>query len=274
MAASLRWCRSLVVLTLALPMAAAPQAPSQAGVPSRPTSTPFPLPAMPAMPPASYPRTALPGDEAMTRAMEEARKRVGGSGREALDAATRRSTGQATASPQSATPRFELKGVPPSPQQRADPLALARQYNDIQPGTGEDTRHNILVFVSLSMPEESLKRIGRDVRAAGGVVVLRGLKHGLVNGTWLKSMEAIKPLASTGAAVQINPELFQQFGVTAVPTTVVTARPVGDKGCGDGSCAAGVGTVVGDVSLEFALDRLSDRRDAVGKIARETATKL
>ena len=74
--------------------------------------------------------------------------------------------------------------------------------------------------------------------------------------------------------MQINPELFKQFGIRAGPTFAVSAVPVGDKGCGDGACAAGIGTVVGDVTMEYALGILGDRRDAVGKMARQMSEKL
>ena len=74
--------------------------------------------------------------------------------------------------------------------------------------------------------------------------------------------------------LQINPNLFQQFGVRQVPTFVVSGEGVGDKGCSNAECAATVGSVVGDVTLEYALDVLADRNDVVGRIARQKAGLL
>lgn len=226
---------------------------------------------------ASAPRVPMPSAQSIDQGMAEARKKGMMTSKDAMDQAARRAA--AVADPSmfaKGIPKGEFLGVPATPNngRPGDPMEIARQFNQVQGQFSEDERFNLIVFVSLSMPEETLKKLAADTRRAGGVIVLRGLKFGLEKGTWLKSVEAMKPLASTGANVQINPELFAQFGVKSVPTIVVTANPVGDKGCGDGSCAAGVGTVVGDVSLEYALERIAERTDGVGKIARQKFTKL
>lgn len=220
-------------------------------------------------------RIPLPSAAEMNRAMDEARRKAGTSGRENLDAAARRA--QVQVDPQAAArgmPKADLQAVPMLNMGKIDPLELARQYKQISGESSEDERFNVLVFVSLTMPEEALKRIGEDAKKIGAVVVMRGMKFGLKPGTWAESLEAIKPLAGTGANVQINPELFKQFGIRAVPTFAVSSKPVGDKGCGDGSCSAGIATVVGDVTMEYALGIIGDRRDAVGQIAREMSDKL
>lgn len=171
-------------------------------------------------------------------------------------------------------PRVTMPDLPGYTGKGPDPLLIAKQYKEALGQAARDATFNLVVFVSLSIPEETLKRIGRDVRVAGGVVVLRGLKYGLQPGGWRKSMEALKPLADTGVEVQINPNLFEQFGVRAVPTVVVSSEGVGDKGCSNGECAVNVGSVVGDVSLSYALELLSERNDAIGQIAREKASRL
>lgn len=223
-------------------------------------------------------RVPLPSEAAMGAAMQDAQRRAQGlPGTEALDAARRRA--QVAADPRQFArdlPTGAFIDAPPAsgPKGRVDPMEVAQQYRQAAEGTGEDERFNLLIFVSLSMPEAALTRLAMDAKKAGGVVVLRGMKYGLQPGTWARSLEAMKPLAQTGANVQINPELFKQFGVRAVPLVVVTANPVGDKGCGDGSCAAGIGSVAGDVTLGYALEQLADRSDAVGAIARQRAAKL
>jgi conjugal transfer pilus assembly protein TrbC len=217
----------------------------------------------------------LPSEEAMRKAMEEARRKALTTGKEHMDAAARRADVQLDpAAVARGMPKGDLQAVPMLNTGKVDPLDLAKQYKQISGTVSEDDRFNVLVFVSLTMPEEALRRIGQDAKKIGAVVVMRGMKYGLKPGTWADSLEAIKPLASTGANVQINPELFKQFGIRAVPTFAVSATPVGDKGCGDGACAAGIATVVGDVTMEYALGMIGDRRDAVGRIARQMSERL
>lgn len=224
---------------------------------------------------ADVKRIPLPSEEAMRKAMEEAQTKAQTTGKSALDTAARRAEIQLDpAAVARGMPKADLVAVPMLNTGKADPMELAKQYKQIAGATSEDDRYNVLIFVSLTMPAEALKRIGEDARRIGAVVVMRGMKYGLKPGKWADSLEALKPLAGTGANVQINPELFKQFGVNAVPTFAVSASPVGDKGCGDGSCATGIATVVGDVSLEHALDIIGDRRDAVGRLARDMAAKL
>lgn len=220
-------------------------------------------------------RIPMPSEEAMRSAMEEAQRKAATTGKQNMDAAARRAEVQMDpAAVARGMPKGDLQAVPMLKTGKIDPLELAKQYKQISGAVAEDDRFNVLVFVSLTMPEEALKRIGQDAKKIGAVVVMRGMKYGLKLGTWADSLEAIKPLAGTGANVQINPELFRQFGIRSVPTFAVSTVPVGDKGCGDGACAAGIATVVGDVTMEYALGIIGDRRDAVGRMARQMSEKL
>lgn len=194
---------------------------------------------------------------------------------QALEEATRRARLQSDpAAVASGMPKVTMPEVPAYRGAPPDPQMLANQYKEALKQASKEQTYNIMVFASLSIPEEALRRIGRDVKRAGGVVVVRGLKYGLQPGGWKRSLDALKPLAETGVDLQINPNLFQQFGVRQVPTFVVSGEGVGDKGCSNAECAATVGSVVGDVTLEYALDVLADRNDVVGRIARQKAGLL
>lgn len=265
---SLKQTIAAVLLSLTSALVCAQQ---QSAQPTPGTYVPRPLPSA-----ASAAPVPMPTDEALRAGMANARTRGQLTTQESLDAATARR--RAMVDPEAmarGVPKGEFQDAPMFNQNgKVDPAQLAKQYGQIQGAQSEDERTNLIVFVSLTMPEEALKKIGEDTRRAGGVIVLRGMKYGLQPGTWLKSLEALKPLANTGANIQVNPELFQQFSIKAVPTFVVSANPVGDKGCGDGSCAAGIASIVGDVSLEYALEKIAERPDAVGRIARQKFTKL
>lgn len=204
----------------------------------------------------------LPSDEALNKAMQAAQRRAAG----VLGDAERR------AAPSPVAPQRIVPQLDPRTAVGADPAEIAERYRHIGNKATDSEAPEVIVFVSLSMPDEALRRVGRQAKQAGAVVVFRGVKNGLRKGTWVDSMNALKPIADTGADVQIHPELFARYNVTVVPTVVVAAAP--QAGCQDDACAAQSASIVGDVSLDFALDRLAGRTDAIGAIARARLKRL
>jgi conjugal transfer pilus assembly protein TrbC len=205
----------------------------------------------------------IPSHEALNKAMQDAQKRA--------------STAIGNAPTQTPALPAPTNGFGPSIDPRTsagiDPAAIAEQYKNLTNKAPNDSEAPpLLIFVSTSMPEESLRRIGLQAKQAGAVVVFRGLKNGMRKGAWADSMAALKPIADTGADIQIHPELFRRYHVTVVPTLVVSAAP--QSGCQDDTCAAKSAQVLGDVSLDYALERLADRTDAIGKIAKERLKRL
>jgi conjugal transfer pilus assembly protein TrbC len=163
-----------------------------------------------------------------------------------------------------------LAGPVPMPragQSLKSPEQIADEYRRLvgsgQIGRREDEVSDTYVFVSLSIPAETLKHIAAQAKRVGAIVVFRGLRYGIQN--YLRSMEAFAPLRSVGAAYQIHPELFRVFDVRAVPTVVVA--PGMQPGCQEGLCRAGAAAVSGDVSLDYALEHLARRNDAAGRLA-------
>ncbi len=93
----------------------------------------------------------------------------------------------------------------------------------------------LLVFVSFSMPEASLKPLAQQVRQSGGKLVFRGL----VNGSFKQMSEKLKGL---GEEVWIDPTLFERYQITAVPTFVYKGKRLS-----------------GNVSLDYALQKMRER---------------
>lgn len=148
--------------------------------------------------------------------------------------------------------------------QKADPAAVAARYKESvkKPEIDED---QLMVFVSTGMPPKALKMLGEQARAAGAVLVFRGLRMPLGKPGALEDMAtAVAPLAQTGAELQINPEAFAKYHVTAVPTFVLAAK---DEGCQTEQCASKAYALAGDVSLEYALETWSGKGGSVGKKA-------
>ena len=162
--------------------------------------------------------------------------------------------------------------VPPAlPGNRLDDLeALARQFNGGKPALPK-TGSDLMVFVSLTMPEHVIKTLARQAKEASAVMVLRGLKGGSWQETW-KTLAALNQ--GIGAEWIIHPEGFKQFKVARVPTLVLAdgrTASVMEDGCAEaGSYAA----LAGDISIEQALGIMKLRGEptirqwAVDRLAR------
>ncbi|WP_293704976.1 type-F conjugative transfer system pilin assembly protein TrbC [uncultured Parasutterella sp.] len=134
------------------------------------------------------------------------------------------------------------------------------------------------VLVSFSMPQASLERLARDAKDAGVPLVFRGVpqtkeptdpKLPLLNP---QSLTAFQPLIDSGADVQLNPELFSEFSIRRVPALIIKEESsVSTDGCIQSAKAV---IVQGDVTLGYALDRLTDRKDSIGEAARTLRAKL
>ena len=127
-------------------------------------------------------------------------------------------------------------------------------------------------------PRVSLERLARDAKDAGIPLVFRGVpetkpssdsKLPLLNP---QSLAAFQPLIESGADVQLNPELFSEFNVRQVPALIIREE---SSASSDGCIQSPKAVIVpGDVTLGYALDRLTDRKDSIGDAARALRTKL
>ncbi len=146
-----------------------------------------------------------------------------------------------------------------SANRTVDLEALARQFNGGRPAL-QKTGSDLMVFVSLAMPEHVIKTLARQAKAAGAVMVLRGLK----GGSWPETWTALAALnQGIGAEWIIHPEGFKQFSVVKVPSIVLAdgkTASVMEDGCAKaGSYAA----LAGDVSIEQALSIMKLRGEPV-----------
>lgn len=119
------------------------------------------------------------------------------------------------------------------------------------------------VFVSPSMPDSSLIALARDARKAGMTLVLNGFfedgRAGL--DATRRKISAINSAccANAGAHWQVNPLLYQRYGIKATPAFVIA------KGTGAG--ASDFSKVAGEMSVANALkffgqeSRVPDIRD-------------
>jgi conjugal transfer pilus assembly protein TrbC len=123
-----------------------------------------------------------------------------------------------------------------------------------------------MIFVSLSMPVASLKKLAMDAQKVGGVLLLRGT----INRSLKETVAAIKPLADQGVEVNIDPTSFERYGIKVVPTFVVDLS--GAQGCDGGTaCAQRSALIEGDVTLGHALEHIARTTIKDGSLHKQVA---
>lgn len=120
-----------------------------------------------------------------------------------------------------------VSALPPRDRARAQSILL----NDYStPGTGA-----LYYFVSRSMPLSVLKAYAVEALYTGGSLVVKGIRKGDTLKEYISEVvsEFNQADGQTLAGIEINPNLFDMFGVTVVPTIVWTNRTgLDDMGSG------------------------------------------
>jgi len=110
----------------------------------------------------------------------------------------------------------------------------------------------LLVFISFSMPRESLKATAISVKRAGGTLVLRGL----VENSLKKTIAKIQSIfgADYFSVLTIDPVAFKTFDIQAVPAVVVTqhSRPESEN-----AHSISFDIVRGDAGLIYVLKKIA-----------------
>jgi conjugal transfer pilus assembly protein TrbC len=165
---------------------------------------------------------------------------------------------------------------PPATGAGIDIGALARQGSQIggamSPGALPPQEPALRIFVTLDMPQGSLRRLVDQAERAGAVLVLRGLK----NQSMRQTVAAVSELlGQRKAGWVIDPEAFDRHGVEAAPTFLLT------MGEDAPTCSATTCTVPrpfvsasGDVSLDYALEHMVRRHPGAAAVAGPYLSRL
>lgn len=97
----------------------------------------------------------------------------------------------------------------------------------------------LLVFISFSVPDATWLSLSNEIAKINGVFILRGLP----NNSFQELAQRLLKLRQNrvNAEIQINPELFEKYGITSVPTFVISEEGKFDK-------------VSGNISPSYAID--------------------
>jgi conjugal transfer pilus assembly protein TrbC len=136
-------------------------------------------------------------------------------------------------------------------QNNIDIEDIAKRYERKVAASRQD---ELIVFVSYSMPKESLLRVVKETSRVGGTVVLRGF----INDSLKETVAAITELGETRANVVINPNSFKKYRIESVPTLVLT-KPVPGERVDETGCAFPDDFIAisGDVSLGYGLEQIA-----------------
>lgn len=103
--------------------------------------------------------------------------------------------------------------------------------------------NNLFIFASLSLTENTLIELAEQAKKYNGIIVFRGFK----NGSFKEMITALRnTIEKSGSGVIIDPTLFTQYDITAVPSFVVTDHQSHDK-------------LSGNVTIDFALGKIAEQ---------------
>lgn len=182
----------------------------------------------------------LPADRALEDAMRAQRDR------------SAKITSRAQGAPASQT----MPNIDASKLRNADPSRIIEQYQSLKEGTELAQREEgFLIFISLSMPAESLNRLVDQAIRFNAPLVIRGTINDSLAATVAK-VTAI--LNKREAEIQIDPRLFTRFNIASVPAFVAISPVTGKSG-----------TVMGDVSATYALEAMERSMPHIATYAKQ-----
>jgi conjugal transfer pilus assembly protein TrbC len=153
----------------------------------------------------------------------------------------------------SSTPK--LNAIPSGAPLDIEALARALQEPSADLKSSIDTRR-LRIFVTLAMPEATLRALTTQALRTSATLVLRGAKNGSIRQT----LEAVRDLiGAQPVAWEIDPPAFARYDITLVPSFVLsTGNPLAGS-CEPQTCASNgdFAKVAGDVSLDYALEAIA-----------------
>jgi type-F conjugative transfer system pilin assembly protein TrbC len=136
--------------------------------------------------------------------------------------------------------------------------ALMARYGHSTPELSPSASgEQLLIFISASVPRNSLRKLARQAARVDAPLILRGVVDGDLPAT-AEFMHDILGDGEPRARAMIDPTLFDRFGVKQVPAVVLIPG---------GACVAGIRAcpkvtpahvhVAGDATLDYILDHIA-----------------
>ena len=131
----------------------------------------------------------------------------------------------------------------------------------------------VLIFISASMPQDSVVQWVEQANTTHAEVIIQGLVGDTLLDTKHWMQQVVNQTTNKQGGVQINPLLFKQYAITAVPAVVVvppSAVCLPTMSCG----VLRADRVWGNVSLATALQKIVSRSDAASATAQRALLRL
>jgi conjugal transfer pilus assembly protein TrbC len=138
----------------------------------------------------------------------------------------------------------------PQPAISASPAEMAKQFSQ-SPVKPQTIMPELMIFVSFSMPHESLMRIIEQSEKTGARLVFRGFK-----GEKLTDManHLAELLGKHRVVAMVHPPAFSQFKVVQVPALVIAQSNAAEQMNNGCALPERYVKVTGDVSQDYALE--------------------
>ena len=133
---------------------------------------------------------------------------------------------------------------------------VVQNSKNLESASKDQGAEGIIIFVSFSMPKEMLWSYSEQAKQYGARLVMRGL----VENSFKQTVSAMSIGKDRYLKLDINPNLFKEYGISKVPSIAV----IGSK-----DVAKGADTFTGSVSLKYGLEISRDNGDQ-----KEFAAKL
>ena len=151
----------------------------------------------------------------------------------------------------------------PRPLGSIDVEGLARTYEQhrlaFENPRGYGAEQPVLfVFVTLGMPEQTLRLLIDQASRTRAVMVLRGLANASIRQT---AAEVQRLIGERRVEWLIDPQAFDRFRVNQAPTFVLLKAFAPTNDCASGTCVApdAFASIAGDVSIDYALEAIERR---------------
>ena len=124
----------------------------------------------------------------------------------------------------------EVTQYGPQMQRRADDIADVAMSNERKAaleflGIPPDSSTSLYIFVSHSMPLDMIRAYALEAMWSGGTLVFKGVQPGKSLKDFItEDMGALVYGKGANAAIALDPRLFDTYGITVVPTIVVTTE--------------------------------------------------
>lgn len=118
--------------------------------------------------------------------------------------------------------------------QQAKRIKATMQHStlDMSGMKSANTKARLYYFISFSMPRPLIKAYMLDAVWNGGTLVLRGVEKGMSLTQFIqKDLMPLVKYKGGHARIEINPNLYEMYGVDKVPTTLVTTENSVRSGC-------------------------------------------